>query len=492
MKLKNLIDVLPEKELYGDLDRDVKNIVYDSRRAEVGSLFVALRGTKTDGHKYVKSAISNGAIGVVAEEEMPFEKIPVIKVPDTRVALARLAEKFYGYPAKKLKIIGITGTNGKTTTAHMVSSILEEYGIPTGVMGTLYIKIGDEKYKANMTTPESLDIQRYLSKMVEKGIQAVVMEVSSHALHFNRVMGLSFDGAIFTNLSQDHLDFHKDMEEYFLAKRKLFYMIKEGGFALLNADDLRTPQIIKVLVDVPYKTYGIYRMCDIRAKNIEKSIYGTSFVAESSRWDIPIKMKLVGEFNIYNALASVGVGLFMDIPPAIISSGIAKLKGVRGRFELIEEGQNFGVVVDYAHTPDGLRKVLKAAKELTQRRLITVFGCGGDRDRKKRPIMGEIAAEYSDVVVITSDNPRTEDPKSIIAEIQVGVAKKRGDYLVFVDRREAIFEAIGMAEEGDLVVIAGKGHEDYQIFGTKRVHFDDAEVAREAISVRMKREEVRF
>lgn len=483
MKLLDLIEALDEKRTCGETEREIRKIVYDSRQAEPGSLFVAIPGTKLDGHRFINSAITRGAVGVVSERPVSFEKIPVIQVPDSRKALAQLAARFYDYPARKLKIIGVTGTNGKTTTSHMIASILEQNDIKTGIIGTLYAKIGDEKLDTRITTPESLEIQQYLSRMTEAGLEAAVMEVSSHALHFDRIFGIEFDGAVFTNISQDHLDFHGDFETYFNEKKKLFTRIKpshRGGFALVNSDDPRAPEIVETLT-VPYKSFGIYRKPDIRAKKIRKSVYGTSFVAESDRWDIPIKLKMVGEFNIYNALAAVGVGLFWDVPPVNIYRGLESLSGVRGRFEIIDEGQPFGVVVDYAHTPDGLENVLKAARDITLNRLIVVFGCGGDRDRKKRPIMGEIAGEYGDLVIVTSDNPRTEDPRKIIAEIQPGVEKNTKDYEVEVDRRTAIQKAISMAERGDLIVIAGKGHETYQIFKNRTIHFDDAEEARKAI-----------
>ena len=486
MRLSELIECLEKPQVSGDISREINNIVYDSRKVTAGSLFVAIRGIKTDGHKYIKSAIEKGAVALVVEDEIESINIPVIRVSNSRKALAKLAAHYYGYPAKKLKVIGITGTNGKTTTTYMISRVLQEFGKKTGIIGTLNVVIDNEKLPTRMTTPESLEVQEILTKMVEKNVEYVVMEVSSHALYFERVEGIEFLGGIFTNLSQDHLDFHRDMDKYFEEKLKLFKKIvprEKGGFALLNSDDMRTPRIVDVL-KVPYKSFGIYRHPDIRAKNIIMDIEGISFVAESDRWDIPVQMNMLGKFNIYNALAAVGTGLFLGIPPVTITRGLGNLESVRGRFEIVDEGQEYGVVVDYAHTPDGIKNILESARELTGKRLITVFGCGGDRDKTKRPIMGEYAAEYSDVVFITSDNPRTEKPMSIIADIIPGVEKSRTHYMVEADREKAIYGAIEIAEPGDLVVIAGKGHETYQIFKDKTIDFDDVEVARAAIKAR--------
>ncbi|MCE1245950.1 MAG: UDP-N-acetylmuramoyl-L-alanyl-D-glutamate--2,6-diaminopimelate ligase [Firmicutes bacterium] len=483
MKLSNLISNIEKSDARGDLSRDITSIAYDSRKVEAGCLFVAMRGVNTDGHQYIKAAIEKGATAIIAENDLILENIPVIKVPDSRAALAKLAECFYGYPAEELDIIGVTGTNGKTSVTHMIAEALGANGIKTGIIGTLYVKIGNKIYPTNNTTPESLELQMYFSKMLEAGCKAVAMEVSSHGLHYNRVNGIKFRAGVFTNLTQDHLDLHHDLEQYFDAKKKLFDMIKpeeEGGFAIVNSDDWKVQELVSHL-KVPYLSYGIYRRPDVRARNIKMSFAGTSFVAESDRWDIPIRMKPIGTFNIYNALAAVATCLKMNVPPVAISRGFSNLPVVRGRFETIDEGQSFGVVVDYAHTPDGLKKILETARELTQRKLIVVFGCGGDRDRTKRPIMGEHAAEFGDLVIITSDNPRTEDPVSIINEIRPGVEKNGRDYVIEPDRRTAIFRAIESAKAGDLVVIAGKGHETYQIFKDKTIHFDDAEVAREAI-----------
>jgi len=485
--LENLTGCLREYQIQGDNSVEITGIAYDSRRVKPGDLFVAIKGLKTDGHKYVRAALRRGAVGLVVQEDVNEDNIPTVRVPDSRKSLAKLSARFYDYPADKLKIIGITGTNGKTTTCHMISEIIKASGKKPGMIGTLYVKIGDKTFPTNITTPESLDIHKYLARMVESGVETAVMEVSSHALYFGRVEGIKFQGAIFTNLSQDHLDFHVDMDSYFEQKKKLFGMIKpgeHGGFAVLNSDDAMTPRIIKTLT-VPFRSYGIYRHPDIRARDIHTDITGTSFVAESKEWDIPIHMRLIGIFNVYNALAAVGAGLSLRMPPAYITKGLRDLPGVRGRFENVDEGQRFGVIVDYAHTPDGLRKVLKSAKKLTEKRLITVFGCGGDRDRIKRPIMGEVVAEYADYIIVTSDNPRTEEPMSIISDIKPGIEKGKKDFVVEPDRKSAIEKAINEALPGDIVMIAGKGHEDYQILKDRVIHFDDVEVARDALRVRL-------
>ncbi|MCD4784731.1 MAG: UDP-N-acetylmuramoyl-L-alanyl-D-glutamate--2,6-diaminopimelate ligase [Candidatus Eremiobacteraeota bacterium] len=488
IELEELAGSLLEYDIQGDPFLAITGIEYDSRKVKPGNLFVAMRGMKTDGHEYVGDAIKRGAVGLVVEEDVGERSVSRIRVPNARKALAGLAARFYNNPADKLKIIGVTGTNGKTTTCHMIAEILKASGKKPGLMGTLYIKVGDETFPTNITTPESLDIHRYLARMVESGVETAVMEVSSHALYFGRVDGIKFQGAIFTNLSQDHLDFHGDMDSYFEQKKKLFGMVKpaeRGGFALLNSDDAMTPRIIKSLT-VPFRSYGIYRHPDIRAGDIQTDITGTSFVAESKEWDVPVHTKFMGIFNVYNALASVGAGLGLGIPPAFISKGLRDLPGVRGRFESVDKGQQFGVIVDYAHTPDGLRNVLKSAKTITKNRLILVFGCGGDRDRTKRSIMGKVAAEYADYIIITSDNPRTEDPMSIISDIRSGVEKGNMDYIIDPDRKSAIIEAVEEAKPGDVVMIAGKGHEDYQILGDKVIHFDDVEVAGEALGMKKK------
>ena len=485
MILSKLINSLEKKHVIGNTETEINKITFDSRQVNPGDMFVAIRGVKTDGHKYIPQALSRGACAIVTEEDLneSFPGTTVIKVQNSRKALASLAACFFNYPAEKLKIIGVTGTNGKTTTTHMISDVLEEHGIKTGIIGTLYIKIRDKTIPARVTTPESLEIQEYLAEMVSAGIGAVAMEVSSHSLYFDRVYGIKFTGAIFTNLTQDHLDFHGDMKKYFNEKKKLFTRIiskDKGGFGVINNDDPKSREIADIL-SVPYISYGLFNNPDLSAKNISLDMHGTSFTAKRAGLSIPVHMKMAGKFNVYNALAAIGTGLFMGVPPSAITKGLERTKGVRGRFELVSEGQPFGIIVDYAHTPDGLKNVLESAKLLTKNRLIAVFGCGGDRDRTKRPVMGETAAILSDVIIVTSDNPRTEEPEAIIADIISGVKKIRKDYQIEPDRRNAIRLAIEQAKDGDVIVIAGKGHETYQIFKDKTIHFDDAEEARLAL-----------
>ena len=484
MKLSHIINNLDVLNLKGDSAAEITSIAFDSRQVGQGTLFVAIPGTAVDGHEYLDNAIKMGASAVLVQKDVQLKGIPVVRVRNCRQALAKVAATFYGYPAKKMKIIGVTGTNGKTTTTHMIAAVLEAYGYKTGLIGTLYIKSPSGTRKARVTTPESLEIQRYLSQMVEEGVDVVVMEVSSHALYFDRVAGIEFAGAVFTNLTQDHLDFHQNLDEYFAQKKKLFSRIitrPRPGFALVNSDDPRTREIVADL-EVPYKSYGIYKRPDVRAREIKTTINSLSFIAESEKWDVPVKMPMAGLFNVYNALAAVGVGLFMNVPPALITRGLSQMPPVRGRFEIIDQGQPFGVVVDYAHTPDGLSNLLLSAREITDGRVITVFGCGGDRDRTKRPLMGRVVAELADVTIVTSDNPRSEDPRAIINDILPGIEQVTQNYLMEPDRRSAIKLAIETARVGDIVVIAGKGHEDYQILADRTIHFDDAEEARNALS----------
>jgi UDP-N-acetylmuramoyl-L-alanyl-D-glutamate--2,6-diaminopimelate ligase len=483
LRLSRLLEAIEYETAAVGLDREISRIAFDSRQCGPESLFVAIPGTRMDGHKYVAEAIARGAAAVVAQEEVNSGGAALIRVKNSRKALACLGERFYGYPARKLKVIGVTGTNGKTTTTHMIASVLEAHGMKTGIMGTLYSKVGDEIIPARVTTPESVEIQEILARMVDAGLEGVAMEVSSHALHFDRVAGIKFDGAVFTNLTQDHLDFHGNLDDYFAEKMKLFSRLKtagEGGFAVLNGDDPRTPAIESTL-SVPCKTYGLGGNSWIVAEDITSTCHGISFTAREGSVSVPVKMSMAGMFNVYNALAAVGVGLFMDASPRVISMGLGDMKPVKGRFQMVSLGQPFGVAVDYAHTPDGLANVLSSARELAKGRLIVVFGCGGDRDRTKRPLMGQIAGELSDLAIITSDNPRTEEPEAIINDILPGMVKSGGSYRVQADRKKAIFEAIGEAREGDLMVIAGKGHEDYQILQDKTIHFDDWEVASQAI-----------
>lgn len=482
--LKQLLQVVKTISVEGSLDIDIEGICYDSRQAGPGMLFVAIQGFQTDGHMYIDRAAAAGAAAVVVEKDVTVPQgLTVVKVADSRRALALLSSCFYGNPSQKLTMVGVTGTNGKTTTTHLIASIWRQAGLKPGVIGTIHNLIGEQALPVTNTTPESLDLQKLLARMVEEGVKGVAMEVSSHALALNRVAGVAYDMAVFTNISQDHLDFHGSMGEYLAAKAKLFTM--DIKYAVINADDPAAAHLIKVSRGKVY-TYAIEQQADVMATEIQVTAKGVSFTVRGPWGEHKLQLKLTGRFNVYNALAAYTAGLALGLPAPDVVTALAGVSGVAGRFELVDEGQDFAVIVDYAHTPDGLANILETARQITGGRLITVFGCGGDRDRTKRPIMGEIAARYSDLAVVTSDNPRTEDPGRIIQDVLEGVRKAASpnSYLVIEDRREAINRAVGLARPGDVVVIAGKGHEDYQIIGTTKYPFDDRLEARQAIARR--------
>lgn len=482
-------------------DREISSLVQDSRKAGPGSLFVALRGSRVDGHRFVVQAVQQGA-GAVVVEEGAVAAVPgdaaVIVVQDTRKALAALAIKFHDHPSRRLKLIGITGTKGKTTTSYLVKSIIEAAGFTTGLIGTIEYRIGDRVLPAPNTTPESLDLQELLAGMVTQGAGYCVMEVSSHALALGRTDGCAFEAAAFTNLAPEHLDFHATMDGYFSAKRLLFTGLAQGKAAVVNIDDPRGREIVEG-TSARVVTYGVSALADIRPRDtVRTAMNGLRFTARTPAGDIDIESGLVGGFNVSNILAAVGIGTALGFPKAAISSGIASMRAVPGRMERVDEGQTYGVVVDYAHTEDSLVALLAAVRGMAPRRVITVFGCGGERDRSKRPKMGVAALQGSDLVIVTSDNPRTEDPLAIIEEIEAGMtetgqrierpalasAAGKTPYLVVPDRAAAIAAAISLAESGDMVVLAGKGHEDYQIVGDIKHHFDDREEARKAIRER--------
>ncbi|RKO67459.1 UDP-N-acetylmuramoyl-L-alanyl-D-glutamate--2,6-diaminopimelate ligase [Desulfofundulus salinus] len=460
----------------GNQQVHISGIAYDSRQVQPGFLFVAVEGFTTDGHRYVEQAVSRGAVAVVVQKEIPLPSgIAYVRVPDTRLALALLAARFYGYPSRRLKLIGVTGTNGKTTTTHLLAAIYRAAGNKVGLIGTIANWIGDRVLPVAHTTPESLDLQKLLAEMVIEGVTVAVMEVSSHALALNRVAGCAFDAGVFTNITQDHLDFHRDMDDYLAAKTLLFRGLGQDGkpaLAVINADDPRAGRIVAE-TRVPVFTYGLTAEAQVRAQEVKVTPRGVSFTVTSPWGEIPVSLKLTGYFNVYNALAAMTAAVAGGIPLPLAARALESVEGVPGRFELVDRGQDFTVVVDYAHTPDGLENILTTARAITPGRLITVFGCGGDRDPTKRPIMGEIAARLSDLPVITSDNPRTEDPMRIIAQVEEGVRRVRSNYRVVPDRREAIRFALGIAAPGDTVIIAGKGHENYQIIGTTKYPFDD-------------------
>ncbi|CFX62601.1 UDP-N-acetylmuramoylalanyl-D-glutamate-2,6-diaminopimelate ligase [Syntrophomonas zehnderi OL-4] len=461
---------------------EVSGISYDSRLIKPGYLFICIPGFKLDGHGFAGQALENGACVILAEKKLDVpEGVTLLLTDDTRKALPLLAANFYGEPSRDLRVIGVTGTNGKTTTTHLIKAILEEAGKKTGIIGTLYAQFDEIKINMGHTTPESLDIEAFMNTVRNLDGQYVVMEVSSHALDLGRVDRIDFDGAVFTNLTQDHLDYHQTMNRYKESKLKLFRrMADEGKYAVINGDDPYATDFIRASGDNCH-TYAIKNPAEIRAMDLKTDLKGSSFrVVAEKEFDIEVNQ--IGLFNVYNTLAAISLALQEEIDPSAIKSALKKVVGVAGRFEQVDCGQDFTVVVDYAHTPDGLENILKTGRQLTENRLITVFGCGGDRDRTKRPQMGKIAAKYSDFCIVTSDNPRSEEPEAIIDDIVPGLNEiKDSRYARIADRRDAIEHAMRLARKGDLVIIAGKGHETYQLVKDRILDFDDRQVAREIL-----------
>jgi UDP-N-acetylmuramoyl-L-alanyl-D-glutamate--2,6-diaminopimelate ligase len=481
----------------------VVSITSDSRAVGAGSVFVALRGLKADGATFAREAITRGAVAVVAEVSAPSDTtVPWRQVTDARLALAALSAAFFGNPSSELVLVGITGTNGKTTTSYLLTSIFEAAGIRCGRIGTVGYHVADREIAATRTTPEAPELNRMLREMVTQGCGACVMEASSHALALRRVDHLHFSAAIFTNLTRDHLDFHRDMEDYFLAKRRLFELLPAGAVGIVNLDDRRGPALAPV-IPRPV-TYAIDTPADIRPGPLAFSLDGLAFEVRTPRGTLALRSPLVGRPNAYNILAAVAAAVALDLPFDAIQQGVASLALVPGRFQLVSEPRDdVRVVVDYAHTDDALKNLLETARPLATGRVITVFGCGGDRDRPKRPLMGAVAARLSDLVVITSDNPRSESPDQIIEEIKRGIVMpadrvgprsqtgpKATPYLAIVDRQAAIERAVQDARPGDFVVIAGKGHEKYQEIGERVLPFDDVEVAKRALARRRARSRV--
>jgi UDP-N-acetylmuramoyl-L-alanyl-D-glutamate--2,6-diaminopimelate ligase len=481
--IEKLLQGLDYQLAKGPKDIDVQGLCYDSRKAAEGFLFVCIPGLKTDGHQFVNQAIANGARVILAEKEIKLpDGVTLLLTSDCRRALPLISANFYGQPSRDLKVIGVTGTNGKTTTTHLIKSILEEAGYKTAIIGTLYAKIDDTEKVLGHTTPESLDIEEFMAIARQEGARYVVMEVSSHALDLGRVDQIFFDAAVYTNLTQDHLDYHQDMEHYKQSKLKLFKQLHEGTgwFGVVNVDDPYAEDFIKAAA--PIFTYAVDQPADVRAAEVDSNLKGSSFQVVTPSKEFKINMKLIGMFSVYNALAAICFALHEGIESATIKSALEKVTGVAGRFEQVDCGQDFTVVVDYAHTPDGLENILRTGRQIVKNRLITVFGCGGDRDRTKRPLMGKIAAEWSDFCIVTSDNPRSEEPEAIIDDIVPGLnAVENSHYAKIVDRRDAIEHALRLAKPGDLVIIAGKGHETYQLVKDKVLDFDDRKVAREIL-----------
>ena len=487
--LSQLLASIDTEAVIGRTDIEIQDVSYDSRTVTAGTLFICLDGARVDGHAYAQKAAEAGAVAIVAQKDIEVaEGITVIRVTDTRAAMQAIVPSFFDYPSRKLRMIGVTGTNGKTTSTYVLRSILQKAGYRVGVIGTIQIMIEDEIIPINNTTPDVIDLQKILVRMVEANIDYVIMEVSSHALVLNRVAGCDFNVAMFTNLTQDHLDFHKTLEQYALAKADLFARVaspmncKPNRAAVVNLDDEASKTMLAAAKGVKTITYGINSDADVRATDITVTGTGTSFKVTGAYGEHDLKLRITGIFNVYNVLGTICAALSENIEWNTIIASLESFTSVAGRFELIDGGQSFPIIVDYAHTPDGLENILKTAKEFTKGRIIVVFGCGGDRDRTKRPIMGRIAAELGDVVIATSDNPRTEDPARILDDVEAGILEVLDDntqYEKIADRRAAIERAITMAEADDVVMIAGKGHETYQILNTGTIHFDDREVARE-------------
>lgn len=472
-------------------DIEIQKIHYDSRKIGPHDCFVAIRGTGTDGHNFVGSAIERGANVVVLENDAALPDsyfmhsgVAKVVVPDSRKALAILSANYFGHPTKAMKVVGVTGTNGKTTTTHLVRSILESAGMKAGLIGTIEYRIGDTIVPATHTTPESLELNELFAEMLRQGCSAVTMEVSSHALHQSRVFGLDFDVAVFTNLTQDHLDYHVTMDAYLQAKKILFDTLGPSAQAVTNIDDAQGQTIVSS-TPATKVTYSAARSADVKAGKVNLRIEGTTFTIVHNNESTTISSPLVGRFNVYNMLAAFSAGVAMGIPKEIIRKGIENVQSVRGRFEKIRSPKGWTAIIDYAHTPDALEKCLRTIHDILPRenrgKIITVFGAGGDRDKAKRPMMGAIAGELSDIAVVTSDNPRTENPESILEEIIKGLPKGT-KFIREVDRRTAIHKAIQAAEAGDVVLIAGKGHEDYQVLGTRKIHFSDREIVEEILA----------
>jgi UDP-N-acetylmuramoyl-L-alanyl-D-glutamate--2,6-diaminopimelate ligase len=505
MLLQDLVQLGNIDEAKGNLAQAVTGLAFDSRQVKKGDVFFALGGEHYDGHLYAGQALEKGAAAVVVARRLDLPPDATwILVRSVRATMGRWAAEFFGHPSRRMLLVGVTGTNGKTTVTYLLESIFSVAGMKPGVIGTINYRFQDLKVPAHHTTPESIELHALLRDMVDAGAQSAAMEVSSHSLSMERVRGIDFDGAVFTNLSRDHLDFHGDMEAYFGAKRSLFTDYLSAGskskkFAVIHAGDPSGRQLLEALRGSPFQvlSYGRDPRWDIHPEEIHADLDGARGILRIKERKLPFSSRLVGAANLENIMAAAGVGFAVGLPLSAVAEGIARLESVPGRLEKVSNSRGLNVLVDYAHTPDALEKVLFALRPLTRSRLLVVFGCGGDRDRGKRPVMGEIAARLADLVILTSDNPRSEEPSKIVDDIETGAAQtgitklspsdlgpQTSDltpakaYITELDRRAAIALALRLARPGDTVLLAGKGHEDYQILGTRRIHFDDREIAR--------------
>lgn len=487
MNLKEILVGLENLKVKGSLEKEITNLGKDSRTMKEGSMFIAIKGFEQDGHEYIEKAIEQGAKVIMCEQgcNLEFmkhitEEVTVVLAPDTRYALAICSCNFYGNPSRKFKLIGITGTKGKTTTAFMTKAILEKHGLKVGLIGTIAIYIGDKKLKdSDRTTPESNELQEIFAYMVKQKCDAVVMEVSSQSLKLNRVAGCDFDIGVFTNFSEDHISpkEHPDMQDYFDSKVKLFKMCKTG---FVNADDLQTIKVQKLAPECNIQTYGIDNYCDMLAKDITITNSYVDFKIKIGTKNERMKTDIPGRFSVYNSLAAICIAQKLGATAEEMKEALLEVK-VPGRSELVDNKKELTIMIDYAHSPESLESILNAVKSYTRGRVISLFGCGGDRDTTKRAIMGEISGRIADYTIITSDNPRTEDPEKIVEQIEVGIKKTKGKYTCIVDRKEAIKHAISMADKKDIIVLAGKGHEPYQEIKGEKYSFDERIIVNEII-----------
>lgn len=478
MNLQELLKNLKITKLDGTDRMEITGITFDSRQVKPGNLFVCISGFAVDGHKFAKSAVEQGALAVVAERDLGDIGVTCIQVPNSRLALAHLAAEFYGHPDQKFCLIGITGTNGKTTTTYLVKSVLEAMGKKVGLIGTNQNMIGTEVIPTHHTTPDPLELMRLFALMAEKGAEYVVMEVSSHSLAQDRVAAASFDVGGFTNITQDHLDFHNTMEEYLAAKGILFRLAAKG---VVNADDAGADYLLSHATCDTMLTYGMKEGCDLKASKVELKENGVKFCLTYQGEDYEVELGIPGQFSVYNAMTALSclAAAGIDIKEAISCLKVAR--GVKGRIEMVETQREYSVIIDYAHTPDGLVNVISTIRGFAKGRVLVVFGCGGDRDKTKRPKMGKIVSELADLAIVTSDNPRSEDPNAIIEDILVGVKEGGGDYVVVPNRFDAIEYALDHAQKDDIILLAGKGHETYQILQDRTISFDEREIVRKLL-----------
>lgn len=481
MILRNLIKGISTKKVSGDLNLRIEGVTYNSQKVRKNDLFVAISGFRQDGHKYISQALKKGACAIVAEQNGDWEAKAKILVPNSRLSLALLSNKFFNFPSQKLKVIGVTGTNGKTTTTYLIKSILETDGQKAGLIGTIAYLIDSKRIPAINTTPESLDLQEMFYEMQKEKVKNVVMEVSSHSLALNRVAGIDFDIAVFTNLNREHLDFHKTMKSYRETKGLLFESLKgKDKFAIINKDDENWKYFYKKS-KVKNFTYSLEdKSADFHPLYYNLGWDGSFIEFKTPAGVFELNLQLLGRFNLYNSLASWAVGYACGISPKTIQEGLEDVKNVSGRIQTLKKGQPFNLIIDYAHTPEALKMILHAARELTSGKIVIVFGCGGERDQGKRPLMGKIASNLADFVIVTTDNPRSEDPKQIAKDILAGIKKR--NYEIILDRKKGIEKAVSYLKEDDTLILAGKGHEDYQIIKDKKYHFSDKETVEKILA----------